>query len=286
MREERIVRIGGDPYVVVLSDEPEALLAAKAAGRAVVGVWREGAVLPADYLVETPEAADDRCLERVVRRHLGLPWVIAETERLRIREFTAEDARRVPREEGDGDADRIFYTPDRLEEYIRCQYEFYEYGIWAVTDRRTGEPVGKAGVWNMGTEAPSRVSGGSVSGEEMVGRVSGGSVSGEGTAGRVSGGIVSEEGVPGLPDDVPVLELGYHIFEPFRGRGYAKEACRAIISALKESAYCGEHSLCLFARTEVSNEASVRVLRSCGFRPAGQGDGEGGRRICRYVLYL
>ena len=41
MTIEREVTIAGQTYPVILSDENEALQAAKAAGRAIVGLWRE-----------------------------------------------------------------------------------------------------------------------------------------------------------------------------------------------------------------------------------------------------
>ena len=47
MREERTVWVEGRPCVIVLSDEREALLAAQAAGRAVVGVGSAQGQCPA-----------------------------------------------------------------------------------------------------------------------------------------------------------------------------------------------------------------------------------------------
>ena len=50
MTIEREVTIAGQTYPVILSDENEALQAAKAAGRAIVGLWRENEEKqPADY---------------------------------------------------------------------------------------------------------------------------------------------------------------------------------------------------------------------------------------------
>ncbi len=238
MTEERTVWAEGKPYMIVLSDEKEALLAAQAAGRAVVGVenqrersGRPGEFLPARYVVEAPEDADERYLERVLRRHLGLPWIIAETERLVIREFTAEDAAHVWREDGDSDADRIFYTPERLEMYIRHQYGFYECGLWALADKESGRLVGKAGV--IPDSCQMGGAGDAASAEETV-----------------------------------FLELGYHIFTPYRGRGYAAEACRGIQAVLK--AACGGPGrgparLVVRARADSANTASIRVLETCGF---------------------
>ena len=117
MKTERMIQLNGEVHSVLISDEPEALQAARAAGRAFVGLWhrKQNADLSAaEYLVEHLEDADEEYLEQVVRRHLGLPWMIGETKRLLIREFCLEDATRVPREAEDGEADQIFYTPKRL----------------------------------------------------------------------------------------------------------------------------------------------------------------------------
>ncbi len=290
MTEERTVWTEGKPHIVVLSDEREALLAAQAAGRAVVGVESWGTeygraaagaeswgtesgraaagaeswgiefgmtaagaesrstssgqaaagaesqgtesgrvrdILPVRYVVETRAAADHAYLERVLRRHLGLPWIITETERLIVREFTVSDAADAAQEEGGNEADRIFYTPELLESYIRCQYGFYEYGIWALTDRESGRLIGKAGVTAAGRKFDREES-------------------------------AAEEALN--------LELGYHIFTPYRGRGYAKESCRGILDMLTGACARGAGcALTVWARTDAGNMASIRVLESCGF---------------------
>lgn len=213
MTEEREIRIEGNIYRVTISDEQKALLAAKAAGGAVVGYLHDGGdqdLSAAGYLVETLSAADGRYLERIVRRQLGLPWVIGESERLIIREFTLEDIPDVAPEPGDLEADKVFYTPDKLDAYIRSQYRFYEYGMWAVIRREDGVLVGKAGVCN--TEA---------------------------------------EGC---------LELGYHIFTPYRRMGYAVEACRTILDYAARELECP-----VYAVTNPANAASAGVLLKLGF---------------------
>ena len=112
---------------VVISDEARALLAAKAAGRVIVAYLRENRtedLSMARYGVEDMEAADERYLERVARRELGLPWLIGESERLTLREFTAEDGKHVYPEPEDKEADKVFYDEERLKAYIRGQYGF------------------------------------------------------------------------------------------------------------------------------------------------------------------
>lgn len=145
---EKRIKIEGILYDVVISDIPEALLAAKAAGRVIVGVAGPGeSSLPmAQYVVEDLAAVSRQYLERVVRREKGMPWWIGETRRLWLREFTVEDAWQVPREPKDGEADRIFYEADKLKAYIQGQYEFFEYGLWAVVRKEDGKIIGKAGI--------------------------------------------------------------------------------------------------------------------------------------------
>ncbi len=291
MKEERTVWVEGMPYTVVLSDEREALLAAQAVGRAVVGIWNreaeeksdetgaadmprrtEGmplkAALPAEYLAESLSAVDEAYLERVVRRHLGLPWRIKETERLLIREFQADDADRVPSEEIAGEADEIFCDRKKLADYIRYQYGFYEYGIWAVVEKNGGHLIGKAGISRMeyGDSAVSFLTKNepAESGFEYWSR----------TASRDC-----RRGQICL-----MAELGYHIFKPYRRNGYAAEACRGIIEFLEEeygarqetACEIGDYKegrersveICLCAKTDARNQASAKVLKTLGFEPA------------------
>lgn len=239
MTEEREVWVEKNLYCVVLSDEAETLLAAKAAGRVVVGLLHprtpdaEGGketgersqaaaadLSAARYLVEDP-AVETRFLERVVRRELGLPWMIAESNRILIREFTAEDIGQVMREPEDTEADAVFYTPGLLESYIREQYGFYECGMWAVVRKSDGRLIGKAGITPAAGEAAEKL----------------------------------------------CLELGYHIFTPYRRQGYAKEACRLILEYV-EREYMqedGSDSTEVRARTKPENTASACLLRSLGF---------------------
>ncbi len=225
MTKEWEVWVEGSLYRVVLSDEEETLLAARAAGRVVVGLMHTGedgrnndragseaensrGLYAARYVVRESEA-DERFLERAVRRELGLPWMIAESERLVVREFAMDDLRNVFPEPGDRKDDTVFYTPELLESYIHDQYGFYECGMWAVVRKADGRLLGKAGV------------------------------------------TPGERG----------LELGYHIFTPYRRRGYAGEACRAVIEyAVRE--FDEE----IWARVKADNAPSRHLLESLGFR--------------------
>ncbi len=213
MTQEREIQVEGKNVTVTVSDDQKTLLAAKAAGRVVVGYLHDGGdqeLSAAEYLIGSPDGADERYLERVVRRQLGLPWVIGESERLVIREFILDDISKVVKEDCDLEADTVFYTQDKLEAYIKGQYRFYEYGMWAVFRKEDGVLVGKAGVCS------------------------------------------AEDGR---------LELGYHMFTPYRRKGYAVEACRMILDFVEQELLCP-----VYAVTNPENEASRSVLSKLGFR--------------------
>ena len=165
----------------------------KDAGRGAAGTFL-GEEQTAEDLIRRA-GVDDVYLERIVRRSLGLPWRICETERLLIREFTKEDGTRVFKGARGGDRKRqgVLYT-GALDAYIWHQYRFCEYGIWAVVRKSDGALVGTAGV-SAGQEEDGQKSAGEAEGEEEA-----------------------------------WLELGYHIFRPYRRRGYAREACEAVIA--------------------------------------------------------
>lgn len=202
------VTVEGIRYPVTVSDDNEALLAAAAAGRAIIGIW-DPSVRPLGagfdaclYLVCEMEAADDMLLEKAVRRQYGLPWIIAQTERLLIREFTKDDPMEA---ESADDGDGVFSDRARREDYIDNQYRFHECGLLALVLKKSGLIIGKAGI----------------------------------TAG----------------------ELGYHIYGPFRGRGYAFEACSAILGYAEEELGLRHVRI----KTGEGNEASVRLAEALGF---------------------
>lgn len=60
------------------------------------------------------------------------------------------------------------------------------------------------------------------------------------------------------------IELGYWIARPYWGLGFATEATRALVNAVRAVGHKR-----LVARHAVDNPASGRVLRKLGFRPTG-----------------
>lgn len=231
MVAEQMIRIEDRECIAVISDEPQALLAAKAAGRAVVGVEGKGEDIwnmrGIPYVVPSFEDATHELLELVARRHLGLPWHICLTDRLLIRELMNEDAPHIPEEEY-GPQEAIFRSRELLDLYRKNQYGFYEYGTWALMRREDGVLAGLAGVSNP--DLPPA----------MEARL---------------------ESLRGKGDSLPWLELGYHIFRPFRRMGYGMEAVSAIADYSRQ--VLGVR-LCALIHRE--NQASRRLAEGLGMK--------------------
>lgn len=94
-------------------------------------------------------------IDRMLLRHLKLPWQILETKRCIIREIIVEDVDTLYEIYGE-DATAFQYAGELYEDpeeekqytkdYIDHQYRFCEYGIWIVIDKATGKIIGRAGL--------------------------------------------------------------------------------------------------------------------------------------------
>lgn len=108
----------------------------------------------ARYAMEQPEELEPQYLDRVYRRFAGLPWDILETEHCLLRESTVEDVDAfyaiykepaIARYMEDLFADRISEQA-YIREYIEKVYSYYEFGIWTIVLKETGEIIGRAGL--------------------------------------------------------------------------------------------------------------------------------------------
>ena len=106
------------------------------------------------YAVEAWEALDEKSAERIYRRLAKLPIYILETDRCVVREMEEEDL----------DALYQIYEPESVSRYMENLYEdrekerqyirdykkyvyaFYEYGMWIIEEKTTGEIIGRAGI--------------------------------------------------------------------------------------------------------------------------------------------
>lgn len=106
------------------------------------------------FCVENLSDIDDIYMEKVYRRTKGLPWEIAETKRLTIREITVEDVPRLYELYADASVTKYMeplYADMQQEieytkEYIQNIYGFYGYGMWVILLKESGELIGRVGL--------------------------------------------------------------------------------------------------------------------------------------------
>lgn len=147
--------ICGDEGALYITDCGKSATELREQGLAVIGyVHNPGEqFIKIEYIMEQPQEVDVEYLERVFRRYLGIPWDILQTDRCIIRETMVEDV--------DiffdiyGEPEIVKYTenlyPDKEQEkayirdYIDKVYKYFEFGVWTVIWKDTGEIIGRAG---------------------------------------------------------------------------------------------------------------------------------------------
>jgi RimJ/RimL family protein N-acetyltransferase len=91
----------------------------------------------------------------------------------------------------------------------------------------------------------------------------------------LDGLVIGECGTHALSDAGGVVEIGYGLAAPYRGRGHGRDLVRALSQwFMTQPSIVG-----VLAHTVPDNMPSRRSLESAGFRLDGEDDGE-----CRYVL--
>lgn len=100
---------------------------------------------------------DDAFLEGIWRRHYHLPWTVAETERLFIRETIPEDLPallEIYAQEAANKDVKPFSKESRTElmAYISNRYGLYGYGLWTVVEKSSKEVIGRMGFEESGKE--------------------------------------------------------------------------------------------------------------------------------------
>lgn len=200
----------------------------------------------ADVLIESFEVVDLEYLERIRRRHHGIPWVIAETKRCILREICMEDMQALfdlYAEPGMTDYIEPLYPWEQELEYEKAyidnMYRLYEYGMWVVIEKDTGKLIGRAGLEHR--EYPK------------------------------------EEWLEETDKDME-LEMGYAIGTAYQRKGYATEVCQAIIAYAKKNLEYSRIN-CLI---EKENTASIRFIESIGFTFVGESKAAG-TTMLRYV---
>lgn len=146
----------GERNLLCITDNEEEMKIAKESGYPCIGIeTMEKRIYGADCVTDTEDAVDSELCESVYNRHYGIPAVILETERLQVRETIPEDAKAFYQIYGNGNGAYLEQLPEEIEEereilkdYFQKIYGFYGYGMWTVTEKKSGRVIGRAGVEN------------------------------------------------------------------------------------------------------------------------------------------
>ena len=244
---------------VIVEDSANGVRAAKAAGAACIGFSNPDSGSQdlglADILVEGFEELDRRFVEKVHCRACGLPVTVYEGERFRLREIRMEDLPQLKelcaQRQGEAGWGSFLAAEDEsafLESYIRHMYPFYDFGMYVL--EREGRILGLAGLdvepgMSGGRETPG--------GQRRAAR-----------QGLPEGqGFQESQETPGGQE--AQVTLGYLIAPGERGKGYAGEACTAILQ------YAGERLGLqdILIRVREDNLPSLRTARKLAERFAG-----------------
>lgn len=151
------IRSEGKQGLLILCDDPAAAAWLSSAGWPVAG-WlhhgNEGVVFSGvPFVLSEISELEPDTYEKVFERLHGLPWTILTTAHCIVREMTTEDLPALYRLYDDPQARRFLESPaadhaeekERMETYIQKVYGLYGYGYWAVTEKDTGELIGRVG---------------------------------------------------------------------------------------------------------------------------------------------
>lgn len=143
--------------IIVLCDSDQGISRFKNSGYPVIACSHEGnsreSLMGVPWLILSPESLTPDFLEEVYCRHYEIPLTITNTERCFVRELTRDDLPFLVnlQEENIENPDGCFFpasctTPESfLYEYIKNQYPFYDYGLYAVLEKNSGIFLGIAG---------------------------------------------------------------------------------------------------------------------------------------------
>lgn len=114
---------------------------------------RESDFADALYCIDNVDLLPLEQVDKMYERSRDIPWEILRTNRFVLREMTCDDLDDILAIYDHEDVSRYAGGPykDReqslnyIREYIANQYRFFEYGIWLVIDKISGEIVGRCG---------------------------------------------------------------------------------------------------------------------------------------------
>lgn len=164
------VELGVDPFeTLIIEDTRAGVQAARAAGAACIGFVNPNSgkqdLSGASMLVEGFEEVDTLFLTQVWERFAGRPLTILETERLLIREFSADDFEALYRLNQIPEISASLLHPisgerlerEKLQAYIDTVYPFYGYGCFGVFLKDSDRLVGCCGLEPVTSDGTARI---------------------------------------------------------------------------------------------------------------------------------
>ena len=148
-RMKKMLRFEED--AILISSDNGHLELADYAGIAVLGLEKDIRLFT-DYVAEDVSCLDSDYIEGVYRRYHSLPWEIAQTEHLLIRETSEEDLTELLRIYQDEELRRFLpgmedYESEyqKLLAYQKNIYGLLEFGIWTVLLKESNAVIGRVG---------------------------------------------------------------------------------------------------------------------------------------------
>lgn len=160
------IKVFQDEKKLYMTDSIEEFHSLMAEGKCVIPIYtmeNQNLDWPfCPYAITNPEEFDDSELLKIYQRVMKLPWTISETDRLLIRETTVRDVDDFYRIYSDSSIteymENLFEDPDEercyTSKYIDTIYSFYNYGLWSIILRETGEVIGRVGLTPKEPEYP------------------------------------------------------------------------------------------------------------------------------------
>ena len=232
-------------FTIFLCDTDEAIWQHKSEGLPVIAVAHEGntaeELMGTPWLILSPEALTPEFLYEVYCRHYCLPMWILETKHCQLRELSQKDcgALLLLQEENEPLLDGCFFPAncDRPEEflsdYIRHQYPFFGFGLYAILQKESGNFMGIAGFARFTEDTPGKNS---------------------------PDNCCTCETNHSEKDALLSAEVSYALLQKYQHRGFAEEILRELLTYGKN---IGEFEQ-FTARIRPENTASVALARKCG----------------------
>ena len=236
-------------HAVIITEDPVTLLFLKNKGYCCIGSDPEGDRFfdGAEFVITDPGDVSEDLIGRAYDHHFRRPHMIAETERILIRESTEEDYPAIAAMmwENEGQAFGCFPQGNTLSKedylsYIGMTYRFFGFGNWSICEKSTGRVIGWCGLNPLSFQDEGKSDAADI------------------TILRYHASAVGGEEDPFQDEDV---ELGYVMRQDMRGRGYAYEACGVILQYAQQE--LGIMKYCV--RISTGNESSFRLAHKLGF---------------------